>query len=729
MFSSTDPAGDALAAALFAPRGIAVIGASRRAGSVGRAIIDNIVAAHPSMPVYAVNPTALALDGAHWCAGIADLPANGIDLAVIAIPAPQVAESLAQLGERGVRVAVVITAGLGIDTPPGRAMLAAARAHGMRIIGPNCLGVLVPRARINASFAHIDALPGGMALVSQSGALTTAMLDWAAARNIGMSAAISVGDMADTGFADFMTLFAADTATRAILLYIEGVTDGRAFLAAAAAAARAKPVIAIKAGRSAAAARAARSHTGALAGAFDVYHAALAHAGVIVVDSLEALFDAAWVLTQPPPLAGDALAIITNGGGAAVLAVDAMAAQPGTLATLGAATLAALDPVMPAAWSRANPVDIIGDAHPNRYGAAIAAMLRDPAVDALLVINCPTALADSAAVAAQVVASVTAATAAGFAKPVIACWLGDINAGRARPILVQGGLTLFTTPEAAIAAFAALVRARRGAARALPIAAQPLAVAAPAKPDDLAAARRVIAQARSDGRTRLSEIEAKALLAAFRIPVVPTRLAATAADIASAAAGLEPPLVVKIVSPDISHKSDFGGVALGLSDAKAATAAAMAMGERLSANFPSARLRGFAIQPMIRRAGANEVFAGLATDPVFGPVILFGAGGKAIEVIRDRSIALPPLAHADALAMIGETRIARLLAGYRDVQAANRDAVAGVLVALSRLAMTLPEISEIDINPLLADAAGVIALDARILLGNAPECADTAPPR
>jgi acetyltransferase len=553
-----------------------------------------------------------------------------------------------------------------------------------------------------------------MALVSQSGALTTAMLDWAAARNIGMSAAISVGDMADTGFADFMALFAADAETRAILLYIEGITDGPAFLAAAAAAVRSKPVIAIKAGRSAAAARAARSHTGALAGAFDVYHAALAHAGVIVVDSLEALFDAAWVLTQPPPLAGDALAIITNGGGAAVLAVDAMAAQPGTLATLGAATLAALDPVMPAAWSRANPVDIIGDAHPDRYGAAIAALLRDPAVDALLVINCPTALADSAAVAAQVVASVTAAAAAGFAKPVIACWLGDINAGRARQILVKGGLTLFTTPEAAIAAFAALVRARRGAARALP-------AAAPAAHDDLAAARRVIAQVRSDGRTRLSEIEAKAVLTAFGIPVVPTRLAVTAADIASAAAGLEPPLVVKIVSPDISHKSDFGGVALGMSDATAATAAATAMVERLSANFPSARLRGFAVQPMISRAGANEVFAGLAIDPVFGPVILFGAGGKAIEVIRDRSIALPPLAHGDALAMIDETRIARLLAGYRDVPAANRDAVAGVLVALSRLATTLPEISEIDINPLLADAAGVIALDARILLGNAPK--------
>jgi acetyltransferase len=710
MSSSIDPDKTALAAALFAPRGVAVIGASQRPGSVGRAIIENILAAHPALPVHAVNPQPLTLPGAHWWPSAADLPAGAADLAVVAVPAPQVPAVLALLGERGVRVAVVITAGLGATTETGQAMLAAARAHGVRIIGPNCLGILVPRIRLNASFAHIDARPGGMALVSQSGALTTAMLDWAAARNIGMSAAVSVGDMADTDFADFLALFAADPATRAILMYIEGIVDGPGFLAAAAAAVRVKPVIAIKAGRGAAAARAARSHTGALAGAYDVYHAALADAGVIVVESLEALFDAAWVLTLGPPAPGEALGIVTNGGGAAVLAVDAMENRPGRLATLGADTIAGLDPLLPPAWSRANPVDIIGDARPDRYAAAIAAVLRDPAVDALLVINCPTALADSAAIAARVVETVASARAAGIAKPVLACWLGDANAARAQSLLVHAGLPLFTTPEAAITAFSALVRARRGTMR--------TAAATPttAPPDDIAAARRIVDQVRSDGRRQLNEIEAKALLTAFGIPVVPTRLAPTVADIAAATAGLTPPLVVKIVSPDMSHKSDFGGVVLGLSDAAAATSAAAAMGERLARTFPTARLRGFAVQPMIRRAAANEVFAGLATDPVFGPVILFGAGGKAIEVIHDRSIALPPLTPADALAMIGETRIARLLAGYRDVPAANCDAVAAVLVALSRLANALPEISELDINPLLADAEGVIALDARILL-------------
>lgn len=695
------------------PRGIAVVGASRRDGSVGRALIDNIISGHPPVPVFAVNPVPFALAGARVCASIAELPAGMIDLAIVAIPAAQVPPAIAGLGARGVRLAVVISAGLGAENGLRQAMLVAARDHGVRIVGPNCLGVLVPRAGLNASFAHVGARPGGIALLSQSGALTTALLDWAAARRIGLSAAVSVGDMADIGFADFLPLFADDPETRAILLYIEGLAEGAAFLAAAAAASRRKPVIALKAGRSAAGTRAARSHTGALAGAHDVYLAALAHASVIVVDDLEALFDAAWVLTGGPALAGEALGVVTNGGGAAVLAADALADRPGMLATLGESTIAGLDLRMPPGWSRANPVDIIGDADPDRYAVAIAAVLRDPAVDALLVINCPTALADSAMVAARLVQSVAEAAGAGIVKPVIACWLGDGNAARARSAIVGGGLTMFTTPEAAVAAFSAMVRARRAATP------EPPALRGGAAGDG-ALAQGVIDRVRADGRTLLNEIESKAVLAAFGIPVVPTRLAATVSDVADACAGLEPPLVLKIVSPDMSHKSDVGGVVLGLSDARAAMAAAAAMEARLAVAFPEARLDGFAVQPMIRRAGANEVFAGIATDPVFGPIILFGAGGKAIEVIHDRSLALPPLGMAEALAMIGDTRIARLLAGYRDVPAADRNAVGGVLVALSELALALPEIRELDINPLLADAAGVIALDARIVLGELP---------
>ena len=717
MSSSTDPgAGKVLAQALFGPRGIVVVGASCRVGSVGRAVIDNIIAGKPEVPVFAINPHRLRRAGVRWHTDVAGLPDGAADLAIVVIPAAGVPEVIASLGRKGVRVVVVISAGLGLATVPGAAMLAAARRHGMRIIGPNCLGVLVPRAGINASFAAPGAKPGGLALVSQSGALTTALLDWAAARDIGMSAAISVGDMADAGFADFLGLFAADTETRAILLYVEGITDGPAFLAAAAAAVRRKPVIAIKAGRSQAAARAALSHTGALAGAYDVCHAALTHAGIIVVDTLEALFDAAWLLVEAPPLAGEALAIVTNGGGAAVLAVDALADRPGALATLAPTTVAALDPAMPPGWSRANPVDIVGDARPDRYGAAIMAVLRDAAVNALLVIHCPTALADSAAVADQVVACLAAARREGIDKPVIGCWLGDRNAARARSRLVRGGVPLFAAPEAAVAAFSALVLARRALVRARRAAARP-PPAVTAAADDLVAARQVIARVRADGRRLLNEIEAKALLAAFGIPVVPTRLAPDVAAVGAACAGLGAPLVVKIVSPDMVHKSDFGGVVLGLSDARAAAAAARAMAKRLRAAFPAARLDGFAVQPMIRRTGACEVFAGIATDPVFGPVILFGAGGKAIEVIRDRSISLPPLAAADALAMIGDTRISRLLAGYRDVPAADQRAVAAVLVALSRLVLAFPEVREVDINPLLADASGVVALDARIVLG------------
>lgn len=673
------------------------------------------MAGKPDMPVFTINPKVpkRAKTGAdvQWLASLDDLPADTVDLAVVAVPAEKVPEAVAALGKKGVGLAVVISAGLKLgDDSPGADMMAAARAHGVRIIGPNCLGVLVPRAGINASFSHMGAREGGIALISQSGALTTALLDWASTRQIGMSAAISVGDMADVDFADLMMLFADDADTNAILLYIEGIVDGPAFLDAARAAAGKKPVIAIKAGRGEVAAQAARSHTGALAGAYDVYHAALSHAGIVVVDNLAALFDAASVLPMTPMLAGEALGIVTNGGGGAVLAVDALEEQPGHLAALAAATIEALDPVMPAIWSGANPVDIIGDASPERYAFAIKALLHDAAVDALLVINCPTALADSRAVADMLVDCVGEARAHGIVKPVIGCWMGDANAERARGLLAGGGVPLFTTPEAAVAAFSAMVRARRAADAATVWGGEIGA------DDDLVVALEVIAGARADGRNRLSEIEGKTLLAAFGIPVVPTRLAADLAAVRAACEGLEPPLVVKIVSPDISHKSDFGGVVLGLSDACAAHAAAQAMEKRLRARFPAARLEGFAVQPMIRRADANEVFAGLARDKVFGPVLLFGAGGKAIEVIRDRSISLPPLMEASALAMIGDTRIGRLLAGYRDVAAADREAVAQVLLALSRLALALPQVREVDINPLLSDANGVLALDARILL-------------
>jgi len=695
--------------AMFSPSGIALIGASRRPGSVGAAILKNLIAAGGPARIVAVNPQPIVEDGIIWCDDAANLPMT-CELAILCVPAAAVIDVIDQLGRQGTRIAVVISAGITEGNGLRARMLATAAVHGMRIIGPNCLGLLMPRAGINASFAQCNARAGGLAFLSQSGALATAMLDWADARSIGFSAVLSVGDMADVDLGDLIDLFADDDETSAILLYVEGITDAPKFLAAARKASKIKPVIAIKAGRCAAAGKAALSHTGALAGAYDVYQAAFAQAGIILVDTLDELFDAAAILGSVSRIAGDRLAVVTNGGGGGILAVDALDAVGGRLATLSAAIVGKLDAVLPAGWSGANPVDIIGDANADRYSAAIDIVLSDPAVDAVLVINCPTALAPPHEAVAAVVGSVRQARERGLVKPVLGCWLGDHNVAGARSDLAGARIPLFDTPAAAVRGFSYLVQAEvsRGYSTLLP--------APPAADKRVTQARLLLAAVRADGRTLLSEIEAKRLLALFGIPVVPTILAASPDAVREACRTITAPYVVKIVSVDISHKSDFGGVVLGLPDAEAAHAAANAIEARVRAGWPQARIDGFAVQPMIRRRQAHEVFVGIACDPTFGTMLMFGAGGTAIEVLRDKAIALPPIDSAIASQMIASTRIARLLAGYRDVAAADVQAIESVLLALSDMAMALPGISELDINPLLANAEGVIALDARVVL-------------
>lgn len=691
--------------ALFAPRAVMLVGASRNPQSAGAAVLRNLIAAKPGFAIHAVNPHRVDVEGALWSPSVEAVP-ESCELAVIAVPAPQVPPVLSQLGRKGTRLAVVISAGLNHENGLRQQMLEAARESDIRIIGPNCLGALVPRIGLNASFATSDALPGKLAFLSQSGALATAILDWAQARSIGFSAVLSVGDMADAGLDELVTLFADDPETSAILIYLEGLTDGRSFLKAARAARIRKPIIALKAGRSAAAARAAKSHTGALAGAYDVYRAAFRQDGIVVVETLEELFDAAAVLGRVSLPQGDRLGIVTNGGGAGILAVDALAGRPGQLATLSDATLDRLDAMLPAGWSHANPVDIIGDAPPDRYRGAIEAVLADNGVDALLVMNCPTALADGVGVVRATVATVRAAHSD---KPVLACWLGESNARMAREGLADAGIALFETPDDALRGFSYLVQARDGGKR-LAVEVSPVADA------PLAKAKQLISNVRADGRTVMSELEAKTLLGLFGVPVVPTRQVETPAAVTTACVELTAPYAVKIVSPDLTHKSDIGGVVLGLSDAQAARAAAEAMLERIRASHPGARIQGFSVQPMIARKQAHELFAGIATDPTFGPVLMVGAGGTAVEVLADRAIRLPPLDRAEAEAMLSETRISRLLSGYRDVAATKRGAIVDVLLALSDLALALPDIAELDVNPLLADAEGVIALDARVLL-------------
>ena len=706
----------AFAQALFAPRSVVLVGASRKEGTAGHAILANLIAANdsqqsPRFVIHAVNPNPIDMPGALWSPSISAI-AGDCDLAVIAVPAAHVPETLRELGARGTRLAVIISAGLGEASGLKPEMLAAAAEANIRLIGPNCLGILVPRAGLNASFAPIDAMPGKLAFLSQSGALATGVLDWAHSRSLGFSAVLSIGDMADLALDELVDLFAADADTDAILIYLEGLSDARAFWRAARAAAAQKPVIVLKAGRSQAAARAAKSHTGSLAGSYDVYRAALRQAGLVLVESLEDLFDAAAVLGRLMLPAADRLAIVTNGGGAGILAVDALSGLPGRLATLTPATIATLNGLLPAGWSGANPVDIIGDARASRYCGAVEAVLADANVDALLVMNCPTALADGGEVARAVAGSVAASHSA---KPVLACWLGDANAHAAAADFTDAGIALFQTPDEAIRAFSCLVQAAASKAAA----GQPLPAPTQIAPASLAEAKALIAAVRADNRLILSEPEAKVLLALFGVPVVPTVCAATPTAVEASCAGLEAPYAVKIVSPDLTHKSDIGGVALGLADATAARCAAEAMLDKISAAHPEARLQGFSVQPMIRRKQAHELFAGIAHDPAFGPLLMVGAGGTAVEVLADRAIRLPPIGEADAAAMLAETRISRLLGGYRDVPATHAGAIVEVMLALSCLAITLPEVAELDINPLLADSAGVIALDARVVL--APE--------
>ena len=696
--------------ALFSPKRIALIGASDRAGSVGEVLAANLLGGGFRGELLFVNPKGRPVHGHAVFPSVAALPETP-DLAVIATPAPTVAGVIAELGARGCRAAVVISAGFEGDDPESaarrQAILDAARPHLLRIVGPNCLGLLSPVHGINASFARTTPPAGGLALVAQSGAVAAAALDWAPPHGLGFSHVVTLGDSLDVDVGDLLDFLGRDPETRAILLYVESLRDARKFMSAARYAARAKPVILLKGGRSRAGAKAAFSHTRSLAGADDVYAAAFRRAGVLQVDGLDDLLDAALVFAggRPPPARG--LTILTNGGGAGVLAVDALERTGARLAGLDPATQETLRGLTPAHGAVGNPVDILGDAGPDLYGRSLGALLAAPEVDAVLVINCPTAVADSGEAADAVIA---ARTAARGRKPVLAAWLGEPSVALGRAHLTAAGVPTYPTAEAAVRAFATWDRAH---------ALHALLLEAPDgadEPPDVAGARKVVERALAEGRAALDPLEVQAVLQAYGIATAAARLARTPAEAGEAAAAIGPddPVALKIQSPDISHKSDVGGVVLGLRGVPAVEQAAQAMLDRLAAAHPDARLEGFLVQPMISRPKAQEVLAGLVRDPTFGPVVVVGHGGVSVEVVADRALGLPPLNAALARDMIGQTRVSRLLAGYRDRPAADLDALAAVLVALGRLSTDLPEIAELDLNPVLCDAQGALALDARI---------------
>jgi acetyltransferase len=695
---------------LLRPASVAVIGASDRPGSLGGIVMRNLVEAGFAGPLWPVNVRPQHVAGRATWPDVASLPETPA-LAVICTPAPTVPGLIAQLGQRGTRAAVVLSAGLHARSEDGQTlearMLQAARPHLLRVLGPNCVGLLVPVLGLNASFAHVSPRIGHLAFLSQSGALTTAMLDWAESHQIGFSHFVSMGDCADVDFGDMLDYLAGDPQTHAILMYMESVKAPRKFLSAARAAARNKPVLVVKAGRAPAGARAAASHTGALAGGDDVFDAAVRRAGVLRVDTLQELFSAAETLARARAPRGDRLAILTNGGGVGVLAADAIALGGGRLAELSGATLQALDAVLPATWSRANPVDIIGDAPVQRYADALHVLLQAPECDGLLFMHAPTAI-----VPATQIATACAAPLARSGKTVLTAWVGAAAVAEAARVCKAQGLPAYDTPEQAAAAWLALVAHGRAREALL----QTPASVPSQWTRDLPAARAIVQRAIAAGRDMLDEQDAKQLLAAYGIPVASTRFAADAAAAVRLADEIGYPVALKIVSPQISHKSDAGGVALDLGSAGEVAVAAAAMHARVATARPDATLAGFSVQTMVKRPRAHELIVGVATDAVFGPVVLFGQGGTAVELIGDRAVALPPLNTVLARDLVARTRVGRLLDGYRDRPAIDHAALEEVMLKVSQMVCDLGEVAEIDINPLLADEHGVIALDARVKL-------------
>jgi acetyltransferase len=699
---------------LFEPRSVALVGASERAEKVGGRILENLLGGGFQGELFAVNPKYSTVRGLPCVASIGQL-ARSVDLAVIATPAPTVPGIVEECGRAGIRAAVVITAGFAEAGAAGkeleRALLEAARRCGVRLLGPNCIGLMRPPLGLNATFARGQALAGSLALVSQSGAVCTAMLDWATPNDIGFSSVVSLGGSSDLDFGEVIDYLAVDARTRHILLYMEGVRDGRRLVSSLRAAARAKPVILMKVGRHPAGSRAAVSHTGAIVGNDDVFDAVVRRTGVVRVDSMRELINAAQALASHMRPGGERLAIVTNGGGPGVMAADRAADLGIPLASLAPKTIARLQRALPANWSHGNPIDLIGDAGPDRYRAAVSACLDDEGVDGVIAILTPQAMTHAEDAALAVIEAARASP-----KPVLACWMGQASVASARVRLRNAGLSVFRSPEIAVETFAHLAAFYRNQ---LALLEAPGPLAASQAPD-IEAARALIGAALGAGRNVLSATESKALLAAFRIPVAHSVVVASADDAARAATAVGYPVAMKIESPDITHKSDVGGVRLALADADAVRAAYLEMMRAAARHSPKARLHGVSIEAMVTRAHGRELMAGIARDPIFGPAITFGAGGIAIEVLKDRAVALPPLNAILVENMIRATRVAKMLGDFRNLPAVDRAALDAVLLRVSEIACELPEVEELDINPLIADESGAVAVDARVALRAVP---------
>jgi len=699
---------------IFAPGAVAVIGASNTPESVGYRVFNNIIEAGFEGDLFAVNPRHQEVQGRPCFTevGAIDTP---VDLAVIATPARSVPELMRQCGEAGIPGAVVISAGFREVGPEGarleRRLVEQARRYGVRLIGPNCIGIMRPPSGLNATFSHTSALPGDIAFVSQSGALLTSILDWSLQNRIGFSAMISMGASADVDFGEVLDYLATDPATKSILLYIEGIGSARHFMSGLRVAARMKPVVVVKAGRYEAGSQAAVSHTGALVGADDVFDAALRRAGIVRVLSIEQLFSAARILSSGASVRGGRLAVVTNAGGPGVLAADRAVEQDVSIVELGSGTIDGLDKALPAHWSHGNPVDILGDAPPERYRQAIELCHADPDVDGVLAMYVPQAMSDATASAEEVILA-----AGGKRKPTLACWLGGQQVETAHRRFAEQRLPSFTTPEASVEAFSYLAAYDRNQKLLMQV---PGPLTGRSEPD-VEGARLIIEGALAEGRSVLSTTESKAVLTAFHVPTAPSLEASSANEALVAAESLGFPVAMKINSHDITHKSDVGGVRLNIDNPHAVRGVFRELTESVAAARPDANVRGVTVERMSRRPHGRELLIGVVRDAVFGPTISFGAGGTAVEVLQDRAIALPPLNETIIRDLIGRTRVSGLLGSFRNLPAVDHKALADALLGVSAMVCELPHISELDINPLIADEDGVLAVDARIVVARAP---------
>jgi acetyltransferase len=704
----------------FVPKSIAVIGATEAQHSVGRAILSNLIRSPFAGGVFPVNPKHSTVLGLKAYPTISDVPAE-VDLAVIATPAQTVPAVVSGCVDAAVGGAVIISAGFRERGPAGVALEEEIRAHlrrgDMRIIGPNCLGVMSPRSALNTTFAAPMVRLGNVAFISQSGALLTAILDWSLQENIGYSAIVSTGSMLDVGWGDLIDYFCDDPQTQSIMLYMESVGDARSFLSAAREVTLSKPVIVLKAGRTEAAAKAAASHTGTLSGSDDVLEAAFRRSGVLRVGTIAELFSMAEVLSKQPRPKGPRLTILTNAGGPAVLATDHLIALEGELTQLAPQTLEALDQFLPPHWSHNNPVDILGDAKPERYAKAVEIVGKDPNADGLLVILAPQDITDPTQAA-----EVLGRFAQTSEKPILASWMGGAGVAAGVAVLNQAGIPTFAYPDSAVQAFCSMWRYTynlRGLYETpLPLSEQ--------RGDTLALAQKEIDAVRASGRALMTEIESKRLLAAYGIPTVPTRIAKTEEVAVRLAGETGYPVVLKLHSDTITHKSDVGGVQLNLTDEVDVRKAYQRIQSNVCLRLGAQHFGGVTVQPMVRGDG-YELILGSSVDPQFGPVLLFGTGGQLVEVFKDRALALPPLNTTLALRMMEQTRIYAALKGVRGREPIDLSALEQVLVKFSQLVVEQPRIKEIDINPLLVSSDQIVALDARIILFGSEVAAEELP--